>query len=77
MWQALHEIAQREGCQIHDLCSLIRAHKNSNTSLTAGIGVFLMLYFPRGDDGRGPRPRRARQFQGNDPARARAVGVAV
>jgi predicted DNA-binding ribbon-helix-helix protein len=45
MWQALHEIAQREGCQIHDLCSLIQAHKNPNTSLTAGIRVFLMLYF--------------------------------
>jgi predicted DNA-binding ribbon-helix-helix protein len=45
MWQALHEIAHREGCQIHDLCSVIRAHKNSNTSLTAGIRVFLMLYF--------------------------------
>jgi predicted DNA-binding ribbon-helix-helix protein len=45
MWQALHEIAQREGCKIHDLCSLIQAHKHPNTSLTAGIRVFLMLYF--------------------------------
>jgi predicted DNA-binding ribbon-helix-helix protein len=45
MWTALRDIAQREGCRIHDLCSLIQIRKNPQTSLTAAIRVFLMLYF--------------------------------
>lgn len=45
MWLALRDIAQREHCKIHDLCSMIAARKNSCTSLTAAIRVFLMLYF--------------------------------
>lgn len=45
MWSALREISKREKCTIHDLCTLIYVRKNENTSLTAGIRVFLMLYF--------------------------------
>lgn len=45
MWTALREIAKREDCKIHDICSLIQLRKNPNTSLTAAIRVFLMLYF--------------------------------
>ncbi len=45
MWNALKEIARRERCKIHDICSLISARKKPNTSLTAAIRVFLMLYF--------------------------------
>lgn len=45
MWTALRDIAQREGCRTHDLCSLIQIRKNPQTSLTAAIRVFLMLYF--------------------------------
>lgn len=45
MWQALREIAKREKCQIHDICSLIQLRKNPSTSLTAAIRVFIMLYF--------------------------------
>lgn len=45
MWMALREIAKREKCTIHDICSLIGVRKNENTSLTAAIRVFLMLYF--------------------------------
>ena len=45
MWRALKEIAKREECTIHDICSLIGIRKNENTSLTAAIRVFLMLYF--------------------------------
>lgn len=45
MWTALKEIARREGCRIHDICSLIQMRKNPNTSLTAAIRVFLMLYY--------------------------------
>lgn len=45
MWQALKEIAKREECTPHDLCSIVSLRKKSNTSLTAAIRVFLMLYF--------------------------------
>ena len=45
MWGALHEISKREHCKIHDICSIISLRKNPNTSLTAAIRVFLMLYF--------------------------------
>ena len=45
MWDALNHIAEREKCTIHDLCSLIYIRKRKETSLTAAIRVFLMLYF--------------------------------
>lgn len=45
MWQALREISERERCTIHELCSLIQLKKAKNSSLTAAIRVFLMLYF--------------------------------
>ncbi len=56
--------------------SLIQAHKNSNTPLTAGIRVFLMLYLRAAatDEGHG------RAGHGNFremTRRARAVGAAV
>ena len=45
MWKAIKSIAKRENCTIHDLCSLIEQRKDENSSLTAAIRVFLMLYF--------------------------------
>ena len=45
MWSALREIAKREQCSIHDICTLISMRKNEKTSLTAAIRVFIMLYF--------------------------------
>jgi predicted DNA-binding ribbon-helix-helix protein len=45
MWTSLREIARRENCKIHDICSLIQLRKNPATSLTAAIRVFLMLYY--------------------------------
>ena len=45
MWRELKGISKREECTIHDLCSLISLRKSENTSLTAAIRVFLMLYF--------------------------------
>ncbi len=45
MWNALKEIAKREKCTIHDICSLIHVRKGKHSSLTAAIRVFLMLYF--------------------------------
>jgi predicted DNA-binding ribbon-helix-helix protein len=45
MWLALRDIALREKCSIHDICSLVAVRKNIRTSLTAAIRVFLMLYY--------------------------------
>jgi len=45
MWNALREIARREQCNVHDMCSLIQLRKNPGTSLTAAVRVFLMLYY--------------------------------
>lgn len=45
MWSSLYDIAKRESCSIHDICTLISMRKNEKTSLTAAIRVFLMLYF--------------------------------
>ncbi|MCK5374591.1 MAG: ribbon-helix-helix domain-containing protein [Alphaproteobacteria bacterium] len=45
MWVALNDIAGREKCSVHDVCSLVYVRKNSLTSLTAAIRVFLMLYY--------------------------------
>ena len=45
MWLAMKDIAKREKCTNHDLCSLISLRKKPNTSLTAAIRVFIMLYF--------------------------------
>jgi len=45
MWNSLYDIAKRERCKIHDICTLINLRKNPKTSLTAAIRVFLMLYY--------------------------------
>jgi predicted DNA-binding ribbon-helix-helix protein len=45
MWACLREIAERERCKIHDVCTLIAMRKKEGTSLTAAIRVFVMLYF--------------------------------
>lgn len=45
MWSSLREIADREHCSIHELCSLIASRKKGDLSLTASIRIFLMLYF--------------------------------
>ena len=45
MWMGLREIAKREQCNIHEICTLVSVRKSQGTSLTAAIRVFLMLYF--------------------------------
>lgn len=45
MWDAIKDIARREGTTIHNICSLISLRKADATSLTAAIRVFLMLYY--------------------------------
>lgn len=45
MWQALKDIARRESCSLHIVCSLVARRKRANSTLTAAIRVFIMLYF--------------------------------
>ncbi|MDH5723466.1 MAG: ribbon-helix-helix domain-containing protein [Alphaproteobacteria bacterium] len=45
MWSALRDISKRECCSIHDICTVVYMRKDKNTSLTAAIRVFLLLYF--------------------------------
>jgi predicted DNA-binding ribbon-helix-helix protein len=45
MWSALHEIAERENSTIHQLCSAVHRTKPLETTLTAALRVFLMLYY--------------------------------
>ncbi len=45
MWAALKEIARREKCTIHRICSVVYDRKNDKSSLTAAIRVFLMAYY--------------------------------
>lgn len=45
MWAALKDIARREGTTIHNICSLVALRKVPESSLTAAIRVFLMLYY--------------------------------
>jgi predicted DNA-binding ribbon-helix-helix protein len=45
MWESLKDIARREHCTVHDICSLVAARKRDSSSLTASIRVFVMLYF--------------------------------
>ncbi len=45
MWSAIKEIAEREHCTVHELCSLIAMRRKPGLSLTASIRIFLMLYF--------------------------------
>ncbi|MES2729397.1 MAG: ribbon-helix-helix domain-containing protein [Pseudomonadota bacterium] len=55
MWIALYDIAKRENCTIHEICSLISLRKRGASSLTASIRVFMMLYFKAAatEDGHG------------------------
>lgn len=45
MWRALKDIARREKCSVHDVCSMVYLCKKPLSSLTASIRVFLMLYY--------------------------------
>ena len=44
MWDALHAICRREGRSLHEMCSLI-SEQRQESSLTAAIRVFIMVYF--------------------------------
>ena len=44
MWDALHEIAQRESTSVHDLCTKVELERQEST-LTAAIRVFILGYY--------------------------------
>ena len=44
MWDALQEVAEREGQSLHDLCTLV-ARRRGLHSMTAAIRVHLLNYF--------------------------------
>lgn len=45
MWAALYDISRREGTNIHNICSLVELRKVKESTLTAAIRVFLLLYY--------------------------------
>lgn len=45
MWDALKDVAKKEKCSVHNLCTLVFLRKSTDTSLTAAIRVFLVLYY--------------------------------
>lgn len=45
MWSALSEIANLEGCSIHDLCGAVYDMKGPGASFTAALRVFMMEYY--------------------------------
>ena len=53
MWIAIKQIARREKCSVHVLCSEVAKRKRLDTSLTAAIRVFIMAYYQAAatDDG--------------------------
>lgn len=54
MWDALGDIARREGRTIHDVCSEVESRRNEST-FAAGLRVYIMSYF-RDAAGRVRRP---------------------
>jgi predicted DNA-binding ribbon-helix-helix protein len=45
MWGGLSEICRRERASLHEICTSISLRKHENTSLTAAIRVFAMVYY--------------------------------
>jgi predicted DNA-binding ribbon-helix-helix protein len=44
MWDALQEIAQREGTSVHELCTKVDLERREST-LTAAIRVYILAYY--------------------------------
>ena len=45
IWKELQSVAAREGCTIHELSSFLYLRKQTNTSFSSALRVFLMLYY--------------------------------
>ncbi len=44
MWDALNEIARRERCSIHDVCTEVEANRQQ-TTFSASLRVYILAYF--------------------------------
>lgn len=44
MWDALHEVARREGKTINEICTMVDARRRES-SLTAALRVYIVAYF--------------------------------
>lgn len=44
IWEILHDIAEGQGCKIHDLCSFIENRKKTGANLSSAIRVFIIAY---------------------------------
>ncbi|MGH1403681.1 MAG: ribbon-helix-helix domain-containing protein [Alphaproteobacteria bacterium] len=44
VWNILHEVAEEQSCDVHELCSFIYDRKNPSSSLASAIRVFLISY---------------------------------
>ncbi|HLB79560.1 MAG TPA: ribbon-helix-helix domain-containing protein [Dongiaceae bacterium] len=44
MWDALEDVARREGSTVHQICALVDARRRES-SLTAAIRVFILGYY--------------------------------
>jgi predicted DNA-binding ribbon-helix-helix protein len=45
MWTSFKDIAEGEGCSVHELASHIHSRKKEGQSFTSAIRVFVMLYY--------------------------------
>ncbi|MFQ5985030.1 MAG: ribbon-helix-helix domain-containing protein [Alphaproteobacteria bacterium] len=49
MWDALGEIARRERCTIHHICSDVESRRKAST-FAAGLRVYIMSYYREAAD---------------------------
>lgn len=63
MWAALYDVARRERTSIHNICTLVQLRKVKESTLTAAIRVFLLLYFRASSTEEGHRMVRHGDFE--------------
>ncbi len=63
MWAALYDVARRERTSIHNICTLVHLRKVQESTLTAAIRVFLLLYFRAASTEEGHRLVRHGDFE--------------
>lgn len=45
MWESLKEIANREKCDVNDICNVVYDQLKDETSFTSSLRLFIFLYF--------------------------------
>lgn len=54
MWDALHDIAKREKCSIHELATTVSKHKSPTVTFSTGLRIFMLLYYRSATTKEGP-----------------------